>query len=289
MQILRQFDAFPKTLDDVRVRTGAGAVVSFCGFIMIVYLFVAEFNNYRTVRTDSSMYVDMSIGEKLIINFDVTFPAFPCEALHLDAMDISGYQQLELDHNVFKQRLDPDGRAHHPKSQINVGEDGDVTAALENKTAEDSCGSCYGAGEEGECCNTCEDVRVAYRKKGWSFEQANADGSMVQCAHDNYIENLNEQAEGNEGCNLHGSIEVQKVAGNFHFGVGRNFQMASMHVHDLMPLRNININLTHTINHMSFGTGERTCIANYTALRLSVFYWPHGADTAVCVRARVCV
>ena len=32
------------------------------------------------------------------------------------------------------------------------------------------------------------------------------------------------------------------------------YLQASMHVHDLMPLRNININLTHTVNHLSFGT-----------------------------------
>eukprot|EP01051_Picozoa_sp_SAG22_P039413 SAG22_NODE_20735_length_263_cov_0.634146_1_plen_35_part_10 len=35
------------------------------------------------------------------------------------------------------------------------------------------------------------------------------------------------------------------MAGNFHFGVGRNFQQASLHVHDLLPLRDIQINLTH--------------------------------------------
>eukprot|EP01048_Picozoa_sp_COSAG05_P016826 COSAG05_NODE_2218_length_3375_cov_289.130952_1_plen_232_part_00 len=219
---LRGFDAYPKTLDDVRVRTMSGAIVSLIGCALIIYLFVEELSNFRTIKTESNMYVDMSIGEKLSINFDVTFPVFPCEALHLDAMDISGYQQLELDHNIFKQRLDPGGQPHREKVQIAVGEDGALSDALNNATFD--CGSCYGAGDEGQCCNTCDDVRNAYRKKGWSFEQANSQGAgIVQCVHDNYIENLNEQAEGKEGCNLHGSIEVQKVAGNFHFGVGRNF------------------------------------------------------------------
>lgn len=32
------------------------------------------------------------------------------------------------------------------------------------------CGSCFGAEREvGHCCNTCEDVREAYLKKGWGF------------------------------------------------------------------------------------------------------------------------
>jgi hypothetical protein len=130
-----------------------------------------------------------------------------------------------------------------------------LTEALSNATKDEpECGSCYGAGDEGECCNTCDDVRSAYRKKGWSFEQANNAGEgIVQCVKDNYIQDLAEQSKAKEGCNMHGTIEVQKVAGNFHFGVGRNFHQASLHVHDLQPLRDININLTHTVNHLSFG------------------------------------
>lgn len=30
----------------------------------------------------------------------------------------------------------------------------------------EGCGSCYGAGGEGVCCNTCEEVREVYKKKG---------------------------------------------------------------------------------------------------------------------------
>ena len=37
------------------------------------------------------------------------------------------------------------------------------------------CGSCYGA--ESGCCNTCEDVRAAYKEKNWSFNEA----SITQC------------------------------------------------------------------------------------------------------------
>jgi hypothetical protein len=32
------------------------------------------------------------------------------------------------------------------------------------------CGSCYGAAEDGVCCDTCDDVRQAYRRNGWSFD-----------------------------------------------------------------------------------------------------------------------
>jgi hypothetical protein len=45
-------------------------------------------------------------------------------------------------------------------------------------------------------------------------------------------ENLKNQ-EG-EGCNIYGYLEVNKVAGNFHFAPGKSFQHGSMHVHDLV-------------------------------------------------------
>ena len=39
-----------------------------------------------------------------------------------------------------------------------------LAKALSNATKDEpECGSCYGAGDEGECCNTCDEVRLAYR------------------------------------------------------------------------------------------------------------------------------
>lgn len=32
------------------------------------------------------------------------------------------------------------------------------------------CGSCYGAARKESCCQTCDDVRDAYIRKGWAFE-----------------------------------------------------------------------------------------------------------------------
>eukprot|EP00520_Triparma_pacifica_P002546 CAMPEP_0118655306 /NCGR_PEP_ID=MMETSP0785-20121206/12853_1 /TAXON_ID=91992 /ORGANISM="Bolidomonas pacifica, Strain CCMP 1866" /LENGTH=101 /DNA_ID=CAMNT_0006548025 /DNA_START=263 /DNA_END=563 /DNA_ORIENTATION=+ len=35
---------------------------------------------------------------------------------------------------------------------------------LPSPPPEEICGDCYGAGEVGECCDTCDDVRRAYRR-----------------------------------------------------------------------------------------------------------------------------
>lgn len=50
----------------------------------------------------------------------------------------------------------------------------------------------------------------------------------------------------------YGFLEVNKVAGNFHFAPGKSFQQY-VHVHDLQSFGLDNINMTHYIRHLSFG------------------------------------
>lgn len=38
-----------------------------------------------------------------------TFHSIPCLDVHVDAMDVAGENQLGIDHDMFKQRLDPNG------------------------------------------------------------------------------------------------------------------------------------------------------------------------------------
>jgi len=114
----------------------------------------------------------------------------------------------------------------------------------------DYCGSCFGAEmTAGECCNTCEEVREAYRKKGWAF--ANPDG-IEQCAREGWSEKL--EAQKGEGCQVYGQLSVNKVAGNFHFAPGKSFQQQHMHVHDLQPFKQGLFNVSHSITKLSFGT-----------------------------------
>ena len=34
------------------------------------------------------------------------------------------------------------------------------------------CGNCFGAGEPGQCCNTCDDIIQAYKKKRWGYKES---------------------------------------------------------------------------------------------------------------------
>jgi hypothetical protein len=43
----------------------------------------------------------------------------------------------------------------------------------------ESCGNCYGAAPTGVCCNTCEDVRMAYARLGWSMDYGQVEQASI--------------------------------------------------------------------------------------------------------------
>jgi hypothetical protein len=57
----------------------------------------------------------------------------------------------------------------------------------------------------------------------------------------------------NEGCRIHGHLEVNKVAGNFHIAPGQSFQQHHVHVHSLQNIRLTMLNTTHYIDELTFG------------------------------------
>ncbi|KFM75669.1 Endoplasmic reticulum-Golgi intermediate compartment protein 3, partial [Stegodyphus mimosarum] len=107
---IRKFDAYPKTLEDFRVKTFSGAAITIVSAVVIVLLFISELNYYLAPEVTEELFVDVSRSEKLRINIDVTFPKLCCEFLSVDAMDVSGEQQINVDHNIYKRRLDEAGR-----------------------------------------------------------------------------------------------------------------------------------------------------------------------------------
>jgi hypothetical protein len=87
---LKYLDAYPKTLEDFRVKTFSGAAISITCVFLIIVLFIFEWRAYLAQEINQELFVDISRGQKFHINIDITFPLLPCSLLSVDSMDVSG-------------------------------------------------------------------------------------------------------------------------------------------------------------------------------------------------------
>ncbi|KAL3610842.1 hypothetical protein D5086_001862 [Populus alba] len=184
--------------------------------------------------------------------FDITFPAIRCSLLSVDAIDISGEQHHDIRHDITKKRINAHGDV------IEVRQDGIGAPKIDKPLQrhggrlehnEEYCGSCFG-GEmsDDHCCNSCEEVREAYRRKGWALTNMDL---IDQCKREGFVQMIKDE-EG-EGCNINGSLEVNRVAGNFHFVPGKSFHQSNFQLLDLLDMQKESYNISHRINRLAFG------------------------------------
>jgi hypothetical protein len=242
---LKHFDAFVKPLEDFRVRTFTGAVITFFCSFSICLLFMYEWRSYMTVDVNQELFVDMSRNQRLTINLNMTFPHLPCSILTLDLMDISGESKNDVAKGLKKIRIDKEGRVI--VENLGSSKITDPSTTTGNKISNDArdlasntkCLSCYGAEASNiKCCQTCDDVRLAYRQKNWHFspfnveqcknEQQEIGNNMQASEHSKDTSFIEKELASGEGCQLAGHFEINKVAGNFHIAPGVSFQQNHM-------------------------------------------------------------
>lgn len=58
----------------------------------------------------------------------------------------------------------------------------------------------------------------------------------------------------NEGCRLWGDVQVAKVQGSMQIAPGKAYEHLGRVLHDMTPLRNTRLDISHTVADLSFGS-----------------------------------
>jgi endoplasmic reticulum-Golgi intermediate compartment protein 3 len=256
---LRRFDIYAKIEEDFQVKTTCGAALSLIGWLIIVFLMFSEISTFMNVTPREHMAVDTSLQTKLTVYVNISFHSLTCAEVQLDAMDVAGYNQVNIEHDVVKRRLSHfDGSVIGSPVTSLVGDR--LTETEKKKAAElpplpkNYCGSCYGAENAGiKCCNNCEELKLAYKQHGWSTR--NIVRNATQCLRD--VHNPWTVVTPGEGCRIEGHMDVNKVAGNLHVAHGESIVRDGRHIHQFIPEEAPSFNISHTVHELSFGGDVR--------------------------------
>ena len=280
---IKKFDLYPKTLDEFRVKTYTGGVLGLTCIVLMIALFIAEYSNYmHGTEIVDHLYVNTSHYGHVKVDFDISFPRIPCKLLSLDSYDESGAPQKHIRQHVFKHRLNEFGmmdtaakreevavgetvrtekemQEMHEKLGLSIDydEEGNNESAVDGDDDDDyefRCGDCYGAGLEGQCCNTCDDVREAYELAGWLFRAA----EVRQCQKEIMKDTLKDALSADGGCQVYGWIELSRSSGHFHIAPHKDIHSQGVNngflsLLDLISFTFEQFNISHTVNTLSFG------------------------------------
>ncbi|KAK6116076.1 hypothetical protein DH2020_008345 [Rehmannia glutinosa] len=202
-QALRSLDAFPRAEEHLLQKTKSGAFVSIIGLLIMATLFLHELSYYLSTYTVHQMAVDLKRGDTLPIHINMTFPSLPCDVLSVDAIDMSGKHEVDLDTNIWKLRLNKDGHI--------IG-----TEYLSDLVEKE-----HAAHEHGSLK---DDHKDHHEESDHKIKLQSLDEEA-----ENMIKKVKHALANGEGCRVYGVLDVQRVAGNFHISVhGLNIFVAQM-------------------------------------------------------------
>ena len=261
---LKNLDAHSSVSKEFRVYTAQGAILSVVTVGLIIYLVTAELYFNFQVTLEEKVHVNATSPRGIEMEFDLTLPRVPCSYINVDAADPAGQSQslhLDREHHLWKHRIKTDEQWSQisligSKERLEMGStmleerklQEILLANVKEEDEEDGgCGSCYGAGEEGECCSTCEDVKRAYKRKGWFLKDFS---EIKQCA--NYKQGTEDK---DEGCNIHGVVALSSGGGNLHLAPGKDLDSASKgdSLVEMLLMTFQQWNVSHTVNKIRFG------------------------------------
>lgn len=253
---LISLDAFAKTVEDARVKTASGGMITLVCVLIVLFLIRNEYKDYTLTIVRPELVVDRDVNKQLDINLDITFPHIPCGVLTLDLMDLSGDLHLDVLQSGFTlQRVLQLGEHIIDDLPVQLGVEKWKEILDGSKTPSDQCGSCYGAVDQSNnqyCCNSCADVRLAYAVTGWAFYDGE---NIAQCESEGYVKKLAQRIQDNEGCRIIGLASINRISGNLRLAPGIQIPNKGRLSHDMSLWRKYSdkFDIDHKINHFSFG------------------------------------
>lgn len=219
LRVVKALDAFPKVPDNFKQTSVSGGGVSLVTFVFIVILVISEIHYYTSTHLKFDYIVDTEVDGKIKINVDMTV-AMRCEYIGADVLDQTG----EDTQSFGTLKMDNTLFELSPRQKHYLQITKHVNQYMRNE---------YHAIQEL--------MWLSGHKPGLRMG--------MPAREDNPTENP-------DACRIHGTLEVNKVAGNFHVTAGKYFPQLAFglgHVHLESFLSSSDYNFTHRIDRFSFG------------------------------------
>ncbi|XP_060588010.1 endoplasmic reticulum-Golgi intermediate compartment protein 2-like isoform X2 [Ruditapes philippinarum] len=217
LKVVKELDAFPKVPDNFKETTVSGGGISVVTFVFIAILMISEVRYYANTLLKFDYEVDKEVDGKIKINVDMTV-AMRCEHIGADVLDQTGQDT----HSFGSLKMDNTHYELSPRQQ----QYHEITQQV-NQYMRDE----YHAIQELMWLSGHQPAL----KMGMPKREIEPEGPA-------------------DACRIHGTLEVNKVAGNFHITAGKSVPVIPRgHAHLAMMLRTSDYNFTHRIDHFSFG------------------------------------
>ncbi|KAK9814049.1 hypothetical protein WJX73_010584 [Symbiochloris irregularis] len=220
---LKSISAYARAESHLIQQTNYGAIVTLFGVCLAIALFTSEAVEHFRPYTLTTMGVDTVRDQHLYVEFNMSFPALPCQALSLDASDVSGI--LGGDYSMAK-----NGELH----KIRLAQDGGRLAVEEYVAPRHYGFALRKPRAEVEALNAAFRANEGCLVLGWLRLQRVAGNMHVSVHMDDYI--MLERAQSAISAAL-GSRPVNHVVNGL-----------------FMPEEGVGVNVSHHIHRMAFGT-----------------------------------
>ncbi|XP_033645795.1 endoplasmic reticulum-Golgi intermediate compartment protein 2-like [Asterias rubens] len=214
LKVVKELDAFPKIPESYQETSSTGGTLALLTFSLIIILVVSEVRYYMETRMKYEYNVDTDLTSKLRINLDITV-AMKCGWIGADVVDVSGMTTSP--------------------AQGALGEE----AVFFEMSSEQR-----------------ERQRLLQMIKSSLKDEHAIQDLLFQTGFDSSPSKGHANKAGKgvpDACRIHGTLVVNKVAGNFHVTVGKSIPHPRGHAHLAMMVEPSQYNFSHRIDHLSFG------------------------------------